>query len=128
MRDNGQTTGTSPADHTTRTHPPVDGPQGANWLAAYATGLAGAKRRLETSVSELAKAADGRPDRLVEASERLQELDEFDQQLRRRAQRLLTACLEYLEGEPSGSGALAVTPPDDLRPQGAAAAAIEGEQ
>ena len=97
MGRDGQHTGALRAGHDAHTHPPGDGPQEANWLAAYAMGLASAKRRVDASLPELAKAADGRPERLVEASERLQELDDFDHRLRRQAQRLLTACLEHLE-------------------------------
>lgn len=79
---------------------PTDAPHDANWVAAYAMGLASARRRVETCLRELVEAADGRPDRLDQACRRLRELDDFDAGLRQRAERLLAASRDQLDTTP----------------------------
>lgn len=94
-----------PAGHIGATARPVRGepattapgkPRGANWVAAYAMGLASAQRQDDATLTELAEAADGAPERLVQARERLQNLDDFDDGIREQAERLVTASLEQL--------------------------------
>ncbi|MEX2549027.1 MAG: hypothetical protein WD638_02270 [Nitriliruptoraceae bacterium] len=71
-----------------------EGPYEANWIAAYAMGLASAKRRVETCLRELVQAAEGEPQRLRQACDRLRELEQFDKDLREQAELLLTTCVE----------------------------------
>jgi|AntRauTorckE6833_2_1112554.scaffolds.fasta_scaffold126316_1 hypothetical protein len=72
-------------------------PEGAHeaiWIAAYAMGLASAKRRVETCLRELVQAAEGEPQRLRQACDRLRELEGFDPDLREQAELLLNTCVE----------------------------------
>ncbi len=126
MGRDSQARGAEQAAGDTSADPPTDGPRGANWVAAYAMGLASARRRIETCLQELVAAAGGRPEPLAEAAARLHQLDGFDERLRGQAHRLLTACLDHIEGQPTAGTVAGRTPTDARTPRPQAPAPSEG--
>lgn len=103
VRWSGRPGSRSRARHGEHTDLGNEPPHEPNWIAAYAMGLASARRRVEVCLQELIGAAGSERQRLCEARARVRKLQGFDPAVRAQAERLLTASLEQLEEDTQGT-------------------------